>query len=320
MFLPTSPEKSFTLSGFRDWKHAKGKGTETNSKGKIKEKKKGLDQHASCYSHKEAMVLWADSEKRSIQCTTIQHTSSKITTDQQQWLFAVFNVSRYLAANGLPFRGDCESNIEEGDGLYFAFSQLLFPLHPKNTHKHLPMNAKYTSPPIQNEVISILTKLVKRKIAAEIRNAKIHTIMADGTTDKNRKEIHDLVCRYLSSEGKIVEHCLNVSGVDDRSAKGVFGFIKETLREFEISSDGIVSQSYDGANVMSGEYNGLQALISEFCNRFILYEHSFLHKICLVVMQVMESIDEIQEYISSFQACTNSLRSPLFWNFTRGRS
>ena len=74
-------------------------------------------------------------------------------------------------------------------------------------------------------------------------------------------------------------------------------FHKKTLREFEISSDGIVSQSYNGANVISGEYNGLQALISEFCNRFILYVH-FLHKICLVVVQVMESIDEIKEYTS----------------------
>ena len=220
------PEKSFTLSRFRDWKHAKGTGTETNSKGKIKEKKKGLDQHASFHSHKEAMV-------RAIQCTTIQHTSSKITIDQQQWMFTVFNVSRYLAANGLPFRGDCESNMEEGDGLYScAFSQL-FPLDPKlkNLHKHLPMNAKYTSPPIQNEVISILANVGKRKIAADIRNVKIYTIMADDTTDKNRKEIHGLVCRYLWSEGKIVEHCLNVSGVDDRSAKGVFSFIKEPLRE-----------------------------------------------------------------------------------------
>ena len=127
-------------------------------------------------------------------------------------------MSRYLASNGLPFRGDCESNIEEGDGLYLrAFSQLLFPLEPKlkNIHKHLPMNAKYTAPQIQNEVILILAKLVKRKIAADIRNAKIYTIMAD----ENRKEIHGLVCRYFSSEGKIVEHCLNVSGVDDRSAK-----------------------------------------------------------------------------------------------------
>ena len=47
---------------------------------------------------------------------------------------------------------------------------------------------------------------------------------------------------------------------------------------------------------MSGEYNGLQALIIEFCNRFILYVHCFLHKICLVVVQVMDSIDEIKEY------------------------
>ena len=91
--------------------------------------------------------------------------------------------------------------------------------------------------------------------------------MADGRTDKNRKEIQGLVCRYLSSKGDIVEHCVNIKGVDDRSANGVFGFIKGTLRNLEIPVDGIVSQSYDGASVMSGEYNGLQALISKFCNR-----------------------------------------------------
>ena len=79
-------------------------------------------------------------------------------------------------------------------------------------------------------------------------------------------------------KGKIVEHCLNASGVDDRSAKGVFGFIKETLREFEISSDGIVLQSYNGASVMSGKYNGLQALITELCNRFILMYIVFFTK------------------------------------------
>ena len=46
----------------------------------------------------------------------------------------------------------------------------------------------------------------------------MYTIMADGTTDKNRKEIQGLVCRYLSSKGDIVEHCVNIKGVDDRSA------------------------------------------------------------------------------------------------------
>ena len=97
--------------------------------------------------------------------------------------------------------------------------------------------------------------------------------MADGTSDKNRKQ-----------------------RVDDRSAKGIFNFIKETLAEFKISVDGLVSQSFDGASVMSGDYNGLQKLISDFCHRYILYVHCFLHKIHLVATFVMENLDEVMNY------------------------
>ena len=107
-------------------------------------------------------------------------------------------------------------------------------------------------------------------MAEDVRKAELFTIMADGTTDKNRKEIQGLVYRCLSSEGKVEEHCLNVRGIDDRSAKGVFNFIKETLAEFEISFDGLVSQSFDGALVMSGDYNGLQKLFSDLYDRNIL--------------------------------------------------
>ena len=107
------------------------------------------------------------------------------------------------------------------------------------------------------------------------RAAKIYTIMADGTTDKNRKEIQGLICRYFSPNGEIEEHCVNIEVVDDRSAKGVFNFIKDTLKDLDVPLDGIVSQSYDGASVMSGEYNGLQAYISEHCQRIILYVHCF---------------------------------------------
>ena len=139
----------------------------------------------------------------------------------------------------------------------------------------LPMNAKYTSPDIQHQVSSALAKLVKKKIAADIRNAQLYTIMADGTTDNNRKEIQGFVCR---SKGEIVEHCRNINGADDRRANGVFGFIKKTLKDFEIPVDGIASQSYDGASVMPGGYNGLQALVSDFCKQYTLYVHCCLHK------------------------------------------
>ena len=254
------------------------------------------------------MEIYEERNMRNLRGCTVVASFVSLNTDQKQWLLAVFNVSRFLCANSLPFRGTDESDIDEGDGLFLrAFSQFLFPLEEKwkKIHKNLPRNAKYTSPEIQNEVIEVLASLVKNKIAEDIRKVELVTIMADGTTDKNRKEIQGLVCRYLSSEGKIEEHCLNVKGINDRSAKGIFNFIKETLAEFEISVDGLVSQSFDGASVMSGNYNGLQRLVSDFCDRYILYVHCFLHKIHLVVTFVMENIDEIKGYYGIILALYN---------------
>ena len=245
---------------------------------------------------------------RNLQGSTVAASLVSLNTDHKQLLFAVFNVSGYLCANSLAFRGTNESDIDAADGLFLrAFSQLLFPLENKwkKIHEKLPKNAKYTSPDIQNEVIEVLASLVKNKIAEDVRRAELFTIMADGTTDKNRKEIQGLVCRYLSSEGKVEEHCLNVKGIADRSAKGIFNFIIETLAEFEISLDGLVSQSFDGANVMSGNYNGLQKLVSDFCGRYILYVHCFLHKIHHVVTYVVENLDEIKEYYGTITALYN---------------
>ena len=293
--LPNLTETAFTKTGFRDWKHAKEKG-------------KGFHQHQFSFDHLKAMEIYEERNMQNLRGCTVVASLVSLNTDQKQWLLAVFNVSRFLCANSLPFRGTDESDIDEGDGLFLrAFSQFLFPLEEKwkKIHKNLPRNAKYTSPEIQNEVIEILASLVKNKIAEDIRKVELVTIMADGTTDKNRKEIQGLVCRYLSSEGKIEEHCLNVKGIDDRSAKGIFNFIKETLAEFEISVDGLVSQSFDGASVMSGNYNGLQRLVSDFCDRYILYVHCFLHKIHLVVTFVMENIDEIKGYYGIISALYN---------------
>jgi hypothetical protein len=53
--------------------------------------------------------------------------------------------------------------------------------------------------------------------------------MADRTilikTERKSKAL--IVCRYLSSEGKVAENCLNVKGMDDSSAKGIFNFSKD---------------------------------------------------------------------------------------------
>lgn len=83
---------------------------------------------------------------------------------------------------------------------------------------------------------------MKQKIADNIRNAEFFTIISDGTTDKNRKQFQGFVCRYLA-DNNIEEHCLSVKGINNCSAKETFGFIKDTLEEFKISKDDLLSQS-----------------------------------------------------------------------------
>lgn len=57
----------------------------------------------------------------------------------------------------------------------------------KDVYNRQPRNAKYVSPDIQNEIIAIMTKLVKNNIASKVRMVGLFTIIADGTSDKNRK-------------------------------------------------------------------------------------------------------------------------------------
>ena len=55
--------------------------------------------------------------------------------------------------------------------------------------------------------------------------------------------------------GGVVEHVIDFKLAEDRSAKGLFDIAVSTLvDEHDISlTDGIVSNTFDGANVMSGE-------------------------------------------------------------------
>ena len=308
VFLPYTKEKTFTKTGFRNWKHACESG-------------KGFDQHSQSPDHTSAMILWVDRDKRDVTNNTVKDIVVQPTSEQRQWLFTVFHVVRYLSANELPLRGDTETDIITGDGLFLrTFSQLLFPLDPKliDIHTRLPVNAKYTSHDIQDEVIEELASLTQEKISDEIKEAKLFTIMADGTTDKNRKEVQGLVCRYWSPGGNVKEHCLNIEGVDERSAKGIFGFIKKTLDKFGIGMDGLVSQSYDGASVMSGDRNGLKILISEECQRYVLYIHCFLHRVSLVVVHAMENISDIKEYFDIISSLYQFFKKSAVLNMYEG--
>ena len=139
--------------------------------------------------------------------------------------------------------------------------------------KKLPRNAKYLSADIHNELIEIMSQMVRDIHATNIKAAEFYTIMVDGTTDKSREEVQGLVLQYLDLvTEQIEEDALNVDG-SGRLATDIFDFVKNTLDECRIGFDGLVSQAYDGASVMSGDKGGLQALVNRHCGRTVPYIH-----------------------------------------------
>ena len=79
--------------------------------------------------------------------------------------------------------------------------------------------------------------------------------------------------RFINEGGKIEEHAIDVVEAHDRSAQGLLELLTTCLATLGIPLDGIVSQCYDGASVMSGHRGGLQTLLSIKCGRVVLYIH-----------------------------------------------
>jgi hypothetical protein len=71
-----------------------------------------------------------------------------------------------------------------------------------------------------------------------------------------------IALRYWNNGvGGIVEHVLDVKVAEDRTAKGLLDIVKTTLeQDNQISMEGIVSNTFDGASVMSGEKGELKQL------------------------------------------------------------
>lgn len=73
-------------------------------------------------------------------------------------------------------------------------------------------------------------------------------------------EMEGVALRYWNnSKAGIVEHVLDVKLAEDRSAKGLADIARTTLEDDHgISMDGLVSNTFDGASVMSGKKGKMQ--------------------------------------------------------------
>nr|CAI5843237.1 unnamed protein product [Callosobruchus analis] len=163
----------------------------------------------------------------------------------------------------------------------------------------------YLSPTIQNEIISLLGTTVRNNIISEIKKAPFLTIILDTAQDLSKIDQLSVVFRYISvtenddnvpKEIKICESFLGFIAVTDCSAAGLKTVILNLTKEYGINLTKCRGRGYDGANVMSGMYEGLQTLIKEQAPNA-----DYVHALNLVLNDAERHVREVSTFFDNLE-------------------
>lgn len=287
-----SSDQLFTTSGFKNWKKALEKG-------------KGLVQHDQSQTHTKSMADWIDRQKRDANdksCSNL--VSGTILAYRRKYLNGIIDVIIFLVENELSLRGSYDIDSHTEDGLFNNLFQYTLKnnVELQKCQQYMPKNALYTSPIIQNEIIAILAKLVREQIVNEIKSADVSffTILVDGTKDKKGNECISLCARYVIN-GKPTESVLFFESSERLDAASLTELILKSLNSYGLCADNIISQCYDGAFVMSGEKSGVQTRLQSMLQKKIPYVHCMNHRLHLVVIDMIKSVELIQYFFDQLR-------------------
>ncbi|KAJ3652218.1 hypothetical protein Zmor_018201 [Zophobas morio] len=287
-------EEAFTKKGFKNWKNPSTKN-------------KGIPKHVVSDIPRSATKMWVERQRRD---ATNRSVSTLLNDDvlkmRRYYVKSIAEIIQFLAVNEVALRGTYSLEENEVIGLFnnlFSF-MLKKDEQPADAYKIMPQNANYRSPEIQNEIIQILADMVKEQNVNDIKSADVswHTILVDGTKDKNRRENVALAIRYVKN-GQVAESILCIKTCDKFDTATFTDIILNELNENGLSTKNIPSQCYDGASVVSGKEGDVQASVQKKkINRKVSYVHCANHRLHLVVVKALDSEDLVQRF---FQQCAS---------------
>ncbi|KAL4083469.1 hypothetical protein QTP88_028785 [Uroleucon formosanum] len=271
-------ENMFISTGYTNWKNAMSS--------------RGFLRHDNSDEHKNCTISWIEFKKNKLNKTSVlselNNHHASIVTENKKYMEAIIISLRMLAIQGIAFRGhiENESSINQGNFLELMKVISLFDNVVKKKMNG-PKNARYLHHSIQKELIHIMASMIINKISSELEKSMYFAIMIDETKDITKTEQLSVVVRYYYNN-EIKERFLGFTPLKNLDANALFNHI----------------QTYDGANVMRGSINGVQAL---FKNKVphAFYIHCHNHRLNLVLVDVAKNVDEVNFFFNFLQDLYN---------------
>jgi hypothetical protein len=207
---------------------------------------------------------------------------------------------------GLPFRGHDESkeslnrgNLIELLDWYAArceeVKEVLF--------TNAPGNDQMTSPKIQKDLVNCCAVETTRAIINEMGDC-LFSILVDEARDNSIKEQMAVILRFVDQSGVVKERFLGITHVADTCAKSLKDAIDAMFSTHGLSISSLRGQGYDGASNMSGEFNGLKALILRE-NPHAMYVHCFAHQLQLAVVSMARRNNMLGDFFNMLAIIVN---------------
>ena len=121
------------------------------------------------------------------------------------------------------------------------------------------------------------------------------SVQVDGTSDVSTKEQVSMIAR-LDKGSEIVERQLGFVDVSmNINAAAISQVVKDKLGQYSNIKDKLIMQTYDGASVMPGHINGVQAIVRQEYP-FAHFVHCAAHRLNLVLCQSTSSISSVKHF------------------------
>ncbi|XP_050528113.1 zinc finger MYM-type protein 1-like [Daktulosphaira vitifoliae] len=244
----------------------------------------GTKQHDKSILHKLCMTKWegykmTEKTGKSV-LTLINRENETVIKENRYYIATVAEILLFTACQNIAQRGDNESSDSMNKG---NFLELLCFCAKRDT--------------------SIKSQMVIESIANELQKSKYFSILADETKDLSKTEQLSVMIRYFYNN-TVNERFLGYVPCSELHAKALFEFIKITLSACGINIQNCIAQTYDGASVMSGTQNGVQAIFQKEVPK-ALYTHCYNHRLNLVIVDVCKNVPKIEKIISLLQQLYN---------------
>lgn len=226
-------------------------------------------------------------------------------TKNRYVLSKLIDCIKFCGAFELALRGHREDDESLNPGIFKGLVNFSAELD-SSLKEHLSTATvfKGTSKEIQNELLDCMLFVCQGNIIQEIKTAQYVSLIADETSDISSVFQLVIVFRYVLPNGQPVERFWKFDNPEGHDAESIAKCICTSLDYVVQNPEKLVSQSYDGANVMSGHHAGVQTIVQQ-TYKHAFFVHCYAHQLNLIVAQATSQNQDVRIFFSDLSDITN---------------